>query len=49
MPGISDLCGENTVFYHNDASLLVWKAPLGDSEQIVVLADFRLSLLHLEY
>jgi Integrase zinc binding domain len=44
----ADLCGQNTVFDHNDAGLLVLKAPLDGSEQIVVPAALRPRLLHLE-
>jgi Integrase zinc binding domain len=45
----ADLCGHNTVFYHNDAGLLVRKAPLDGSEQIVVPAAVRPRLFHLEH
>jgi Integrase zinc binding domain len=45
----SDLFGQNTVLYHNDEGLLVRKAPLNGSEQIVVLAALRPRLLHLEH
>jgi hypothetical protein len=45
----ADLCGQNTVFDHNDEGLLVRKAPLDGSEQIVVPATLRPRLLHLEH
>jgi hypothetical protein len=46
---LAGLCGQNTVFDHNDAGLIVRKAPLGGSEQIVVPAALRPRLLHLEH
>jgi Integrase zinc binding domain len=49
MPEFSNLCGQNTVFDHDDAGLLVRKAPLDGSEQIVVPAALRPHLLHFEH
>jgi hypothetical protein len=45
----ADLCGQNTVFDHNYAGLLVRNAPLDGSEHIVVQAALRPRLLHLEH
>jgi hypothetical protein len=42
----ADLCGQNTVFDHNDAGLLVRRVPLDGSEQIVVPAALHPRLLH---
>jgi hypothetical protein len=46
---LADLCGDNTVFDHNDAGLLVRKEPLDGSEQIFVPAALRPRILHLEH
>jgi Integrase zinc binding domain len=45
----ADLCGHGTAVDHSDAGLLVRKAPLDGSEQIVVPAALRPRLLHLEH